>query len=187
MPEEREIDAAIGAVFEEVGVGAEVVVFAVFEYEQPRGFEELRAEKAVGEFAQFAEGIRWVGKDEVEALTTAVDEAQGIGTKWNNRLIAQRTEHLRKKAEMLAVTLHAHDTWTASGEEFQTDTPRTCEEVECRGLLKVEIGAEDVEKIFFRKVGRWTCLEIARHIEVSPFVFACDDAHRKEESLLGWI
>ena len=66
--EEREIDAAVLAVLEEVGMLGEIVVLAVFEDEEPVGLEQTALDDEVGQCGEFLEGVGRVGKDEVELL-----------------------------------------------------------------------------------------------------------------------
>ena len=68
--EDGEIDAAVLAVFQEVGVLGEIVVLAVFEDEDAVGFEQSALDNEIGKGRNFLQGVWWIGKDEVELLFT---------------------------------------------------------------------------------------------------------------------
>ena len=54
------------AVFHEVGMLGEVMILAMFEYEDAVGSKDVAAEDEVGQGGELFQGIGRVGKDEVE-------------------------------------------------------------------------------------------------------------------------
>lgn len=76
--EEGEIDAAVLAVLQEVGVLGEIVVLAVFEDEEAVRLEQAAIDDEVGQCGELLQGIRRVGKDEVELLVAGLDEAEDV-------------------------------------------------------------------------------------------------------------
>lgn len=54
------------AVFHEVGMLGEVMILAMFEYEDTVGGKDVSAENEVGNGVELLQGIGWISKDEVE-------------------------------------------------------------------------------------------------------------------------
>ena len=82
--EEGEIDAAVLAVLQEVGVLGEIVIFSVFQDEEAVGLEQATIDDEVGQRRQFLEGVGRIGKDEVELLFAGLDETEDIAADGNH-------------------------------------------------------------------------------------------------------
>ena len=70
--EQGEVDAAVGAVFEEAGVVGEVVPGAMLEHEQSVGRQQSVLEDEVGDGGQCGQLVGWVGEDEVEGRSVGI-------------------------------------------------------------------------------------------------------------------
>lgn len=71
---------SVGSVLDEACVCAEIVVFAVLEYEESVGAQELALEDAVGQCRQRGQGIWRVGKDEVVLHRSCIDESEDVAS-----------------------------------------------------------------------------------------------------------
>ena len=137
--EEGEIDAAVLAVLQEVGVLGEIVVLAVFEDEDAFGLKQTALDDEVGQRGEFLEGVGRVGKDEVELLFTGLDEAEDIAADCyhigdsppvirSGRTAAYNGgggpnaklfQAVLNEAVVVAVEFYADDAAAASREEFE--------------------------------------------------------------------
>lgn len=61
-------------------MGLEVVLLAVFQYEQASFFQQVVFEDEVGKGFQAGQFIGWVGKDEVELLAASLNVFEHIAT-----------------------------------------------------------------------------------------------------------
>lgn len=176
--EEGEVDAAVAAVLDEARVLREVVCLAVLEDKEAFLLEQVVAEDDVGQLGELRQGVRRVGKDEVELLATLCEVLEDVAADGKSRRVLQLVEELADEAVVAHVELNADDAAATSAHEFQRDATRPGKEVESRRpLAEVEIALQDVEEVFLREVRRRACREAARHIEMPAFVFACDDSH----------
>ena len=64
----------------EVGITAEVVVFAVLEDEDTVVLQQVVLKDKPRNGRQFLQRVGWVGEDEVVLLLATLDEAENIGT-----------------------------------------------------------------------------------------------------------
>ena len=65
--------------FHEVRIIGEILILAVLKHEDAAGRQQVPLKNQVGNLRQLLEGIRGVGKDEVELLMTAAHEAEDVG------------------------------------------------------------------------------------------------------------
>ena len=100
--------------FYEVGMVAEILVFAVFKDKHTIWFQEVLTEDERGDGGQLLQGIGRIGKDEVELHLTALDEPEGIAADWCNRGRTQFLQALHDEAVMVAVCFDADDLRTAA-------------------------------------------------------------------------
>ena len=63
-----EVDTAVGAVLDEMGMGGEVMVLAMLEYEDTVGGKDALGEDHVGNLRQLLQGVWRVGEDKVKLL-----------------------------------------------------------------------------------------------------------------------
>ncbi len=84
---------------------------------------------------------------------------------------------------MVAVQFHTDDLLTTPREHFQRNAACAGKEVQGTDILEVDIAVEYVEDVLFGEVGRGTCLEGARYVEVTAFVLSGDDTHGSVERL----
>ena len=163
--------------FNEIRVVAEVVVLAVFEHEQTVFSHNLPLHHPVGQFAQFLERVGRVGKDQVKRFAATFNKTQCIAAEQCGCRIVQRFKAGADEGRVLAVAFNGHHLAAAAREEFKADAARSSEEVERTRFLEVNVGAEHVEEILLRKVGRWAGFKRTRHFKVSSFILSCYDAH----------
>ena len=109
--EEREIDAAVLAVLQKMGVLGEIVVLAVFEDKDAIGFEQSAIEDEVGQRGEFLEGVGRIGKNEVELLMAGLDESEDISAE---------CYHIGDSPPVIRFATHRGDSPLCGGEFFQT-------------------------------------------------------------------
>ena len=176
--EEGEVYAAVGAMLDEARVLREVVCLAVLEDKEAVGLQQTSRKDDVGKFGYLRQDVWRVGKDEVELLATFRHELQGIASDGQCRRVLKLVEKLLDEAMVAHVKLHADDAAATSTDKFKRDTTRAGKKVECcRCLAEVEIALQDVEEVLLCEIGRRTCREGTRYLEMSAFVFAGDDSH----------
>ena len=78
---------------------------------------------------------------------------------------------------MFTALLKSNDTATATRDEFDRDTSSTTKEVECSGLVEVNIVLEDVEEVHLGKVCRGASIETLGDVEATTLVLPSDDTH----------
>ena len=178
LSKQGEIDAAVGAVLKEMGMRRELVVLAVFQDEETFGLEKIVLKDQVRERGELAEGVRGIGKDEIELVVTALYETEDIGTQGQTSLGVEALQAVGNETMMVAVKFDADDLLTATGEKFERDAARAGEEVERRSTIEIDILDEHVEDVLLGKVGSRPCLEGAGNVEMTTFVLSCDDSHR---------
>ena len=117
--EDREVHTAIGAMLDKAGMGGEVVILAMLEDEDAIRGKDALVEDKVGDLRQLLESIGRIGKDEVKLLSARLDEAEDIAADGSADIGAELLEALRYEGMMIAVSLYAHHTRTASRHEFE--------------------------------------------------------------------
>lgn len=157
--ENAEIDAAVLAVLNKVFMSGEVVPFAMFEDEDTVCSEQLVLKYKVRDFSQLFQRIRGVGKDEVELLMAAFHEAEGVAAEYDSFFITQSFDTLPDEFVVFAVGFYANDLLAAAREQFQRDASRSGKQVERCRALKIDVGLQHIENVFFGEVGRRTRLE----------------------------
>ena len=176
--EEGEVHAAIGAMFHEAGVGREILRLSVLQHKEALGTQKIVGEDYVRQLLQLLQHIRRVGKNKVELLATAFQEAKHIGSQRFGCLVVQLIDKGADETVVQGVFLHRDHPSATAAQQFERDAPGTRKEVERHGLLfKVEIATQYIEKVLLGKVGGRPCLEGAWHIEVTTLVFPSDYAH----------
>ena len=156
----------------------EVVRLAVFQHEKATLLEEIATQDDVGQLGYLRQSVWRVCKDEVELLATFGHELKGIASDGQSRCILKLVEILLDESVVTAFELHTDDTTAASTDEFKRNAARSREEIESRRrFVEVDISLQDIEEILLRKVRSRACREATRHLEVSAFVFACNDSH----------
>jgi len=156
----------------------------VFKNENPVFFEDALTENKVGNLRQIWQRIGRVGEDEVELLVATLQEAEYVAADRDDgrgdAVVAagELLQTLPDEVEVVAVGLYAYYLLTASGEEFEGDAAGAGEEIEGAGVIEVDVSVEDIKDVFLGEVGSRTCLEGTRDVEMSTFVFPCDNAHR---------
>lgn len=156
----------------------EVVVLAMFEHKESSLLEQATFHYDVGHLWQLLQSIRRIGKDEVEAFTTACQISKHIGTDGEGFLCLQLIHETADEAEVEWITLHRHHVSASSAQQFQGDASRTRKEVQCRGLfIEVQVSLQDIEEILLGKVGGGSGFESAWYLKAASLVFACYYAH----------
>ena len=161
----------------EMWMGWEVVVLAMFEDEDAFGSKDVLLEYEVGYLGQFLEGVGGIGKDEIKLLSARLDEAEYITTDRGAYIGAEFLKALWDKGMVVAVGLNTYYTGTTSRDEFEGDAACSWEEVEGIDTVKVDIAIEHIEDILLGKVCCGSGLERTRHIEVATLVLSCNYTH----------
>lgn len=141
--EEREIDAAVLAVLQKVGMLGEIVVLAVFEDKEAVGLQQATLDDEVGQGAEFLQGIGRIGKNKVELLVAGLDKAEDISANryhigdsppvirfathrggsplcgGGGRPSAEFLQAVLNEAMVVAVEFDADNATTASREQFE--------------------------------------------------------------------
>ena len=161
----------------EMWVGWEVVVLAMFEDEDAFGSEDVLLEYEVGNLWQFLEGVGRVGKDEIKLLAAWLDEAEYIATDRGAYIGVEFLKALLVIVMVVAVGLNTHYACTTSRDEFEGDAACSWEDVEGIDTVKVYIAIEHIEDIRRGKVCCGSGLESSWYIEVATLVLSCNYSH----------
>ena len=70
LTKQGEIDATVGTMLHEMGMGGEIVVFAMLKNEDTFGLQQVTLEDEVGNGGQLFERVGRIGKDKAERLLT---------------------------------------------------------------------------------------------------------------------
>ena len=132
---------------------------------------------AVGQFGQFGQGVRGISENEIKLLPTTRHKAQSIAAIRTCGRIVELAKYGTDETKMLAVFLDRNDKRAAARKQLECDRSRPGKQIERAGRWEVDVGAQDVEEIFFGKVGRRARLKGARHVEMSSFIFSGNDSH----------
>ena len=81
---------------------------------------------------------------------------------------------------MLTVELYTHHLTTSSREQLKRDATRTGKEIKRCGTIEIDIPVHHIEDILFCKIGGWPCLESARYLETTAFIFSCYYSHGEQ-------
>lgn len=171
--------------FEELGHILEVVVLSVFKHENSSVFQAGTIQYAGGKFAQLSQLIGRIGKNKVERTDTTFYIAQRIALHEVQIVVVEAPKELLQKRGMLAVFFYTYYGLTAPRQKFKRYATRAPKQVEHTDFLKIYIGAQYIEQIFFGKVGRRAGLETTGNIKSATFIFSCDDSHRAEGECRG--
>ena len=160
-----------------MGMGGEVVVFAMLEDEYTIGGQYVLSENQVGNLWQFLEGVGGIGKDEIKLLSARLDESEHITTDRGAYIGAQFLKALGNEGMVVAVGLYTHYACTTSRHEFEGYAACAREEVEGIYTVKVDIAIEHIEDILLGKVCCGSGLESSWYIEVATLVLSCNYSH----------
>ena len=177
LSEQGEVDAAVAAVIQEPWVVGEVVVLAMLENEDAILVQEVSIQDQVGNLRQFLQSVRRVGKDEVELLVATLQKTEHVATNQDIPVFVQLLEALADEVGVVTVGLHADHLLAATGNQFERDAARACEEVEGRGILEVDVALQHIEDVLFGEIGGGARLECAGNVEMAALVLSCYDSH----------
>lgn len=177
LSEQAEVHAAIGPVLDKSRNILKAVVLAVLKYKNAVGFKYASLKYKSGQGRQFGQGIRRVGKDEVELLVAALYKAEHIAPQRNTFVGAKFFQALLYEGMVVAVGLHAYYALASSRHQFERYAARAREEVEGYGVFKVYVSVKHIEYVFFCKVRCGSCLERARYVKVASFVYSGNYSH----------
>jgi acyl-coenzyme A thioesterase PaaI-like protein len=107
LSEDTEVYAAVGSVLHEVGVGREVMVFAMLEHEDAAIAEQLLFEDKVRNGGKLFQGVGRIGKDEVELLSAALQETEHVAPQGHASLSVEFLQAVADETVMVAVGLYA--------------------------------------------------------------------------------
>ena len=156
----------------------------MFEHKESSLLEQATFHYDVGHLWQLLQSIRRIGKDEVEAFTTACQISKHIGTDGEGFLCLQLIHETADEAEVEWITLHRHHMSASSAQQFQGDASRTRKEVQCRGLfIEVQVSLQDIEEILLGKIGRRSGTERRGHIETTTSINSTYDSHKNNEMI----
>lgn len=154
-----------------------IVVFSVFENENPIGTQQVMLENQVGNRRKRFQLIGRIGKNQVELPLRGFDEAKNVLSDDDVTLGLELLGAIFDELHVLRIHFYAHDWVAASRQHFKRDAARARKEVERTGTLEINVSVEHVEEVFLRKIGRRTRLERARNVEMPTLVDSSDDAH----------
>ena len=85
--------------------------------------------------------------------------------------------------ELLLRTAHLYTDYLGSttAEEFERDTARAAEEVECTASFEIDATLKDVKERLLGQVSGRTGLQVARRVETTAAVLASDDFQEMNE------
>ena len=165
----------------EVGELGEVIRAWVLYDDDAVALEESRAKDHLWEGSDLLQLVRWVGKDEVELRSSALrglEVAEDIGLQdLQAPFLLQLASDGANEERVLPSLLERDHTATASGDELCRYAARPAEEVNGRGVLKVDVVLKDVEEVLLGKVCRRASIEALGYVEAAALVLTSDDAH----------
>lgn len=143
------------------------------------GADEPSIDDKVGQLVDFGHGVWGVGEDEIVSVCRALYELQGIAVYDMERIgNAKLLSRLDDEPMMNLVPLDRRDIGAATRGKLIGDGARACEEVEHLNILEINDIGEDIEYVFFGKVGCWPGIERLGRVETSPTELAANYAHR---------
>lgn len=160
----------------EVGMLREIVVLAVLKDKDALLLQQILLKNEIGDARQILQGIRGIGKDEVELLMTTLQKAKYIAANRDAGLSIQLLQTVLYKTVMVGVLLYTNHLLATSREQFQRDAARAGKQIEGGRSVEVDIPQQHVEDILFRKVGGRPRLERARNLKMPAFIDACNDS-----------
>lgn len=172
LAEEAEIYAAVGAVFDETRHVLERVVLAVLENEYAAGLQHSALQYHPGQQRQFGKGVRRVGKDEVELLTTALNEAEHVAAQWYALVSAKLLEALADECVVVAVGLNAYDRGASARQQFKRYAAGARKQVERNSPVKVYVAVKHVENVFLCEVRSRPRLERLWYFKVTSLIYS---------------
>ena len=177
--EQREIDAAIGPMLDEMGMGREVVLPAVLKNKEPVWRQKIGRKDQVGKLLKVGKLVWRIGKDKVEGLLGRLQKTENVAPDEHVGSVAQLLYTLLYEAGMVFVELYADHLRASPGEQFERNASSPGKKVERPGRVIVDICIEHIKDILLGKVGRGPCLEGARDVKVPSLVFSCDDSQNE--------
>lgn len=142
----------------EAGVLREIVLFAMLKYKQTTLLEQAAVQDDVGQLRYLRQGVRGIGKDEVELLATLCYILKDIATDGQCCCFLQLVEKLLNETMVACIEFHTDNSAAASADEFERNAAGTGEKVEGSGAVaEVDIGLQDIEKVLLREICGGTC------------------------------
>ena len=153
------------------------MVLAVLKHEDAVILQQPFFEDKVGNGGQFFQGVGWVGKDKVKLLMATLDKTEHIGTEGNTTIVAQFLHAIADETVVVSIHLHTNHLLTAARQQLERDAACAREKVERDGFVQIYILCQHIEDVLLGKVRRGASLEGARDVEMTTFVFSCNDSH----------
>lgn len=154
-----------------------IVLFPMFKNKDAVLVQQLVLKDNVGDGGKFGKRVRRICENKVELLATTLEKPEHISTDKNVVPCVNLSHTFRYEACVVAIFLHAYHLSASPREQFEGDAARTREQIECRGVFPAYVLVQDVEDVFFRKVGGGSGFERVRNVETSAFIFSRDDSH----------
>lgn len=165
---------------EKPGVGFEIMVGVVFEYQPPVGMEELLCKNFIGYFVQFRQSVGWTSKDIVVFFATGRYKFEDIRP--NDLQFGGEAElngGFFYKIDAGGKFVHIGYIRTTSGNELITVVAGTAKKVENFEVFKIEGVVQNIKKAFFGKIGgRPGRPMVRRRVETPSFKLAADNTHQ---------
>lgn len=161
----------------EVRIAGEVVVLAMLKHKDAIGLQQSLLEDETRNLGQLFQGIRRIGKDEVELLFARLDETEHVATKGDADLGIELLQAIGDETVVVAIHLNADDMGAATRYEFEGDAARTREEVESCGTFEIQITRQYVEDVFLGKISRGSGLETPWNLKVTSLIFSRNNPH----------
>lgn len=168
---------AIVAVFDEVRVFGERVVFAMFENKNSAFAQTIFCKNAVGNGGNFGHLIRRIGKNQVEHFVVYIEKAEHIAAIDAQVVDFEVGSRFFDKGDVPFAHLHATHMQAAARHALETDASRARKKVERGGVVEVDVARKHIEKALFGKIGRWARRDVAWRREVSTAKFPRNNPH----------
>ena len=155
----------------------EVVLLAMLEYKQSTGFQHSLFKNQARNGGQFGQGIRWVGKYQVELLLARLYESEHVATYQYVVVGVELLHTLADERSVVAVHLNTHHGSTAARQQFERNATRTCKKVESIGSLHVDITVYYIKDILLCEIGCGTRLKRTWNVEMASLVYTSYYSH----------
>ena len=160
-----------------MGQGAEIVVFAVFDYNDSARSEHLRAKDFDGDRGEIGHVVGWVGEDDVELLGAAVDKLQGVAFDEGEVVDIELSGNFFNEIILCHSLFYGGDISASARQKLESDGACAGKEVKSLQSFEVNHIFEHVEDILTREVGCRARGYVCRHIEAATAKFSTYYSH----------
>ena len=169
--------ATVVAFFYKMGMVHKGVFVSVFQDEIPFRMQDVGGENKVRKVFQPFQGVRRVGKDDIELFPADGKEIEDIVPHHGHVPEAQPVGLRLDERGVFAGHLHTINPGSAPGGEFEGDGTGAPEKVQDLEVLELVFVVEDIEKALLGEVRGGTRLVARRRQDDFPLAFSPDDSH----------